>query len=59
KIIRLWDVATRKECATLPGHRGWITSVAFGKDGKTLVSTDWEGTIQVWDLVTRTAHSLP
>src|SRR2546430_17696837 len=36
--IRLWDVATGKNTATLKGHDGDVTSVAFSPDGKTLAS---------------------
>jgi WD40 repeat protein len=35
KTVKLWDVATGKETATLD-HRAGVTSVAFSGDGKTL-----------------------
>jgi WD40 repeat protein len=37
------------EIARLRGHPGEIASLAFGPDGKLLVSGDRKGTIKVWD----------
>jgi WD40 repeat protein/tRNA A-37 threonylcarbamoyl transferase component Bud32 len=50
--IVLWDVARRKERATLTGHDGGVMSVAFSPDGKTLASTGG-GTIKLWDVARR------
>lgn len=36
RIVTLWDVATGKERATLPDHRGPIWSVAYSPDGRCL-----------------------
>ena len=30
-------------------HSGWVRSVAFSPDGKTIVSGSWDMTIKVWD----------
>ena len=30
-------------------HSGYVTSVAFSPDGKTIVSGSWDQTIKVWD----------
>src|SRR5689334_6274578 len=35
-ILQLWDLATRREWATLQSHDGWLTSVAFSPDGRML-----------------------
>ena len=37
RTVRLWDVATRTEVATLEGHGGPVYSVTFSRDGATLV----------------------
>src|SRR5690349_8158108 len=44
--IKLWDVQTGKEQATLKGHTGNVWSVAFSPDGKTLASASGDGTIR-------------
>ena len=52
KTIKLWDVATGKEQATLKGHTEWVKSVAFSPDGKTLASGSGDSTIKLWDVAT-------
>ncbi|MDE2732937.1 MAG: hypothetical protein OXI72_00985 [Gemmatimonadota bacterium] len=59
-LIWLWDVDTGQLKATLKGHRGsedfyqgWVTSLAFSPDGKTLASVgSWDNTIWLWDVDT-------
>src|SRR5262249_14651395 len=34
--VRLWDVATGKELRTFGGPQGWVVSLAFAPDGRTL-----------------------
>ena len=48
--IRVLDVKTRQEIASLRGHRATVTSVAFTPDGTTLVSVSADCTALVWDL---------
>jgi WD40 repeat protein len=49
KTIKLWDVATGKELATLKTHHmSWVWCVAYSPDGKTLASGDWNLTIILW-----------
>lgn len=48
--VKLWDVSARRELAGFEGHRGIVTSVAFGPDGTALVSAAEDGTALIWDL---------
>ena len=52
QTIRLWDLNTGKNKATLTGHSSAIETLAISPDGLTLVSGSYDGTIQFWDLVT-------
>ena len=50
--IKLWDVKTGKEQATLKGHMNSVKSVAFSPDSKTLASGSQDETIKLWDVAT-------
>ncbi|PAV14873.1 WD40 domain containing protein [Pyrrhoderma noxium] len=51
--IIVWDVIRHeKKYATLRGHSGPITSLAFTGQGKILVSGSLDGTIRLWDITT-------
>lgn len=47
--LKLWDIATGKERASLKGHNEGVFTVAFAPDGKTLASSGGDGIIKLWD----------
>jgi WD40 repeat protein len=54
RTVRIWDVRTGKELATLePRHAADGTSVAFSLDGQYLASGSMDQTVKVWDARTR------
>lgn len=49
-IIKLWDVVTGQILKTFFGHLGFVNSVAFLENGKTLVSSSDDQSIKLWDV---------
>jgi serine/threonine protein kinase len=48
--IRLFHFSEREPAGELPGHTDRVTQLAFLKDGRTLVSTGYDGSIRCWDV---------
>jgi WD40 repeat protein len=52
-VVRVWNLATLREQLRFPGHTGFVESVVFSPDGKTLVSTDTgdhDRSVRLWDI---------
>jgi WD40 repeat protein/serine/threonine protein kinase len=49
--LKLWEVATGKEYATLKGHRSEVDSVTFAPDG-TILASGGDETVRLWDVLT-------
>jgi WD40 repeat protein len=55
RTVKIWNITTGEEIATLKGHFRKVNAVAMSPDGKTLVSGSDDNTIKVWNLKTRQA----
>jgi WD40 repeat protein len=55
--LKLWDAATGRGLADLPGHVGPIFSAAFTADGSTLITGAADGTVKLWDVTGRRTKS--
>jgi WD40 repeat protein len=47
--IQVWDMATGKVLATLPGHSGVVRALAWSGDGTRLASAGEDARVKVWD----------
>ena len=58
KTIRLWDVATGRQVATLTGPTTLAAlSIRFSPDGKTLASGGCDNRVRLWDVAARRRSS--
>lgn len=52
--IKLWNMETGKEVATLSGHSDKVTCIAFSPgNGRILASYSYDKTIKLWDIETK------
>jgi WD40 repeat protein len=48
--VKIWDVVTRRVLRTFSGHSAQLQSVAFSRDGTSLVSGGTDHMVFIWDL---------
>jgi WD40 repeat protein len=53
KLIKVWELASKKEVARLEGHTAQVLSVAFNTNATQVVSGGADKGIKVWDIKTR------
>ncbi len=67
-VIKWWDVSKLGEGGEAAlvevgqpstGHTGWVTSLAFAPDGKTLISGGADPAIRFWNVITHEASRAP
>ncbi|HEY1376245.1 MAG TPA: serine/threonine-protein kinase [Gemmataceae bacterium] len=60
QTVRFWDPGTGEPTAVWHAHTGPVVGLAFSRDGRRAVTTDFSGTTKVWDADTgkevRTFH---
>jgi dipeptidyl aminopeptidase/acylaminoacyl peptidase len=54
RVIKLWDVAAKKELRVLRDHSDSVYGIAFSPDGKLLASAAADRAVKVWDVATGT-----
>lgn len=50
--LRVWEIDTGRELASLGGHNDWVWTCAFLPNGKRLVSGCKDGTLKMWEIDT-------
>jgi serine/threonine protein kinase/WD40 repeat protein len=50
--IQIWDVAARRQVATLTGHAQQVSNLTFHPGGSLLASYSWDGVLRLWDHAT-------
>jgi nucleoside phosphorylase len=54
--LKVWELGSGREMATLHGHTSVVTACAVTPDGRHVVSASEDGTLKVWDLATCTCR---
>lgn len=48
EAIKIWDLRSHEELATLPGHGSFFRRARFSPDGNTISACNWNGVIHFW-----------
>jgi WD40 repeat protein len=49
EAIKLWDLDSHEEVATLAGHGSFFADATFSPDGNTIAARNWMGVIHFWN----------
>ena len=50
KLVRVWELKSQANAATLEGHTGAVRSLAFSENGYYLATGADDATVKIWDL---------
>lgn len=53
QLVKVWEVATRRELAVLEGHTAQVLGAAFNTNATQVVSGGADRQLKVWDIATR------
>jgi dipeptidyl aminopeptidase/acylaminoacyl peptidase len=53
RLVKVWDLATRKEAARIEAHSTQVLTVGFNPDGTQLVTGGADQQLKAWDVKTR------
>ena len=53
RLVKIWDLATRKEIAKLEGHTAQVLAVAFDEKAAQLISGGADQQLKLWDVKTK------
>ncbi len=53
RLVKIWDLATRKEVAKLEGHTAQVLAVAFDEKAGRLISGGADQELKLWDVKTK------
>jgi len=48
-LLRVWNPANGKPLGVLPGHLGWVRSLAIPAKGRRIISGSFDRTVKIWD----------
>jgi hypothetical protein len=49
-VVKVWDLNTGHQTATLEGHLWYISSLAASSDGRLIASASWDRTVNIWEI---------
>ena len=49
-VVRVHDIATGATLIVLAGYSNSISGISFSPDGRSLMSTSWDGSVRIWDM---------
>jgi WD40 repeat protein len=50
RVLKLWDIPTGQEFASVDGHDGFISSLAFSPDGRTIATAGQDNLVGLFEL---------